>query len=210
MLTGHAWLISFLCLVFHFVKSTTSKIGRYTPSRDRSHITLSDSTNSGKFSIISVHRRGDDPAIGPDATLAARLRRDVVLVPIFLPHVERRELRQDRKPRRSPMPAPAKISACMECRSSFLPFGAGPRPAPPEGSHSGRSDLPKVYHTKCLRSPSAYGTDVAAILALDGNGERLMPLAMGAMLPICARELLHRNRCRIVSRGTPPEAGLER
>lgn len=27
--------------------------------------------------------------------------------------------------------------------------------------------------------PSAYGNDVSAILALDGNGERLMPLALG-------------------------------
>ena len=29
-------------------------------------------------------------------------------------------------------------------------------------------------------SPDAYGPHVAAILALDGNGERLMPLAGGA------------------------------
>jgi hypothetical protein len=39
--------------------------------------------------------------------------------------------------------------------------------------------------------PSAYGEQVAKILALDGNGERLMPLAGGTCSSAEARHLLH-------------------
>jgi hypothetical protein len=38
--------------------------------------------------------------------------------------------------------------------------------------------------------PHAYGDEIAAILALDGNGERLMPLAGGTCSSPPARELL--------------------
>ena len=38
--------------------------------------------------------------------------------------------------------------------------------------------------------PSNYGTEVAEILKLDGNGERLMPLAMERCSSEAARERL--------------------
>jgi hypothetical protein len=41
-----------------------------------------------------------------------------------------------------------------------------------------------------LFDPAAYGLDVAAILALDGNGERLMPLTRDACSSVVARQRL--------------------
>jgi hypothetical protein len=38
--------------------------------------------------------------------------------------------------------------------------------------------------------PAAYGEEVSALLALDGNGERLMPLALGQCSSIAARGIL--------------------
>ena len=42
--------------------------------------------------------------------------------------------------------------------------------------------------------PHAYGDEIAGILALDGNGERLMPLAGGTCSSPQARELLKASR----------------
>src|ERR1019366_7175232 len=42
--------------------------------------------------------------------------------------------------------------------------------------------------------PRAYGDEIAAILALDGNGERLMPLAGGMCSSAEARSLLKASR----------------
>ena len=42
--------------------------------------------------------------------------------------------------------------------------------------------------------PRAYGDEIAAILALDGNGERLMPLAGGTCSSVEARNLLKASR----------------
>ena len=42
--------------------------------------------------------------------------------------------------------------------------------------------------------PWAYGDEIAAILALDGNGERLMPLAGGTCSSAEARRLLKASR----------------
>src|ERR1017187_7068819 len=42
--------------------------------------------------------------------------------------------------------------------------------------------------------PNAYGDEIAGILALDGNGERLMPLAGGTCSSAEARELLKSSR----------------
>ena len=44
--------------------------------------------------------------------------------------------------------------------------------------------------------PHAYGEEIARILALDGNGERLMPLAGGTCSSPQARNLLRRRTCR--------------
>ncbi len=57
--------------------------------------------------------------------------------------------------------------------------------------------------------PHAYGEDVAAILALDGNGERLMPLAMGRCSSTHAFELLQSaSAARLFPRSRAPEAAL--
>ena len=42
--------------------------------------------------------------------------------------------------------------------------------------------------------PHAYGDEIAGILALDGNGERLMPLAGGMCSSAAARRLLQASR----------------
>src|SRR5262252_7813266 len=42
--------------------------------------------------------------------------------------------------------------------------------------------------------PSVYGEDVARILALDGNGERLMPLTQAASGSTAAREMIGRSK----------------
>jgi hypothetical protein len=42
--------------------------------------------------------------------------------------------------------------------------------------------------------PKAYGDEVATILALDGNGERLMPLAGGECSSSEARDLLNQSK----------------
>ena len=42
--------------------------------------------------------------------------------------------------------------------------------------------------------PHAYGEEIAAILRLDGNGERLMPLAGGTCSSPQARDLLKASR----------------
>jgi hypothetical protein len=57
--------------------------------------------------------------------------------------------------------------------------------------------------------PRAYGADVAEILALDGSGERLMPLAMGR----CSSEEAHRRiaattAARLFPGSRAPEAAL--
>jgi len=55
--------------------------------------------------------------------------------------------------------------------------------------------------------PTAYGEDVAAILALDGNGERLMPLALGQCSSERAFQTLGSLGARqILPRARAPEA----
>jgi hypothetical protein len=44
--------------------------------------------------------------------------------------------------------------------------------------------------------PHAYGDEIARVLALDGNGERLMPLAGGTCSSVEARGLLQASRLR--------------
>src|ERR1039457_2807410 len=44
--------------------------------------------------------------------------------------------------------------------------------------------------------PNAYGDEIAGILALDGNGERLVPLAGGTCSSVEARRLLQASRLR--------------
>lgn len=57
--------------------------------------------------------------------------------------------------------------------------------------------------------PRAYGSDVAAILALDGNGERLMPLASGRCSSEEARWRLKGVVARVLFPGAAaPEAAL--
>lgn len=49
----------------------------------------------------------------------------------------------------------------------------------------------RAWYTGFMRfDPAAYGADVAAILALDGHGERLMPLALGECSSPVARQRL--------------------
>jgi hypothetical protein len=57
--------------------------------------------------------------------------------------------------------------------------------------------------------PAAYGGEVAGILALDGNGERLMPLAMGRCSSEAARERLNAAKAPQLFPGSrAPEAAL--
>jgi hypothetical protein len=57
--------------------------------------------------------------------------------------------------------------------------------------------------------PHQYGPDVAAILALEGNGERLMPLALGRCVSEEVRKLLGAVRAKeLFSRSREPEAAL--
>jgi hypothetical protein len=57
--------------------------------------------------------------------------------------------------------------------------------------------------------PSAYGEEVAAILALDGGGDRLMPLAMGRCSSAAAFEKLRAARPRqLFSGARAPEAAM--
>jgi hypothetical protein len=58
-------------------------------------------------------------------------------------------------------------------------------------------------------NPQLYGERVARILALDGSGERLMPLASGSCSSEEAREILGRSSARDLFPGAPaPEAAL--
>ena len=57
--------------------------------------------------------------------------------------------------------------------------------------------------------PQAYGEEVSAILALDGNGERLMPLAKGHCSSDGALRLLAGSTAaRLFPRARAPEAAL--
>src|SRR5258708_4407638 len=57
--------------------------------------------------------------------------------------------------------------------------------------------------------PAAYGDEVAGILALDGNGERLMPLAMGHCSSGHARQRLGAAKAPLLFPGSlSPEAAL--
>src|SRR5215472_5884914 len=57
--------------------------------------------------------------------------------------------------------------------------------------------------------PHAYGPQVAAILALDGNGERLMPLAEGRGSSLAAYDLLKAASAReLFPQSRAPEAAL--
>jgi hypothetical protein len=57
--------------------------------------------------------------------------------------------------------------------------------------------------------PKAYGDTVAAILALDGNGERLMPLALGECSSAAAAAQLRGVKARDLFAGSrAPEAAL--
>jgi len=57
--------------------------------------------------------------------------------------------------------------------------------------------------------PRAYGEDVAAILALDGNGQRLMPLAMGRCSSQKAHEILKGTSAQKLFGGSrAPEAAM--
>jgi hypothetical protein len=57
--------------------------------------------------------------------------------------------------------------------------------------------------------PSDYGPEVAEILSLDGNGERLMPLAMERCSSEAARERLRgASAGRLCPRARAPEAAL--
>jgi hypothetical protein len=54
----------------------------------------------------------------------------------------------------------------------------------------------------------AYGAEAASILALDGNGERRMPLAGGRCSSEAARERLNRQGRQLFSGSRAPEAAL--
>jgi hypothetical protein len=56
--------------------------------------------------------------------------------------------------------------------------------------------------------PAAYGPDVAAILALDGNGERLMPLAQGTCSSADARAQIDARRAALFRDARSPDAAL--
>ena len=57
--------------------------------------------------------------------------------------------------------------------------------------------------------PQAYGATVAEILALDGNGERLMPLATGTCSSSAARERLRGVKPQTLFAGSrAPEAAM--
>jgi hypothetical protein len=56
--------------------------------------------------------------------------------------------------------------------------------------------------------PTAYGPDVAAILALDGNGERLMPLAQGTCSSADARAQIEAHRVGLFCGTRSPDAAL--
>ncbi len=57
--------------------------------------------------------------------------------------------------------------------------------------------------------PHAYGENVAAILALDGNGDRLMPLALGRCSSPRALEMLKQQSApQLFARSRAPEAAL--
>ena len=57
--------------------------------------------------------------------------------------------------------------------------------------------------------PAAYGAEVAAILALDGNGERLMPLAIdGCSSGEASKRLRKRSSTELFPKAAAPEAAL--
>ena len=55
-------------------------------------------------------------------------------------------------------------------------------------------------------NPNAYGAKVAEILALDGNGERLMPLVQGSCSSAGARQRLQAESATALFPGAPAEA----
>ena len=62
-----------------------------------------------------------------------------------------------------------------------------------------------------LFQPSNYGPEVAEILRLDGDGERLMPLAMEHCASEAARERLRGvSAPKLFPRARAPEAALAR
>jgi hypothetical protein len=57
--------------------------------------------------------------------------------------------------------------------------------------------------------PTAYGKDIAALLALDGNGQRLMPLAMGRCCSEQARRHIQsRTAKQLFPNARAPEAAV--
>jgi hypothetical protein len=56
--------------------------------------------------------------------------------------------------------------------------------------------------------PQSYGEPVAKILALDGNGERLMPLAQGTCSSSEARELILAGARSLFPHARAPEAAM--
>src|ERR1051325_4571315 len=56
--------------------------------------------------------------------------------------------------------------------------------------------------------PAAYGPEIAAILALDGNGERLMPLAQGTCSSDRARDQIRAGGPGLFRGARSPEGAL--
>jgi len=57
--------------------------------------------------------------------------------------------------------------------------------------------------------PNAYGSEVAALLALDGNGERLMPVAQGrCSSPEALTKMKTASAGRLFPNSRAPEAAL--
>src|ERR1035438_1313557 len=69
-----------------------------------------------------------------------------------------------------------------------------PRAPWPKAEPGGRAQV-KIGS---MFDPRAYGDEIAAILALDGNGERLIPLAGGTCSSAEARNLLNASRLPLV------------
>lgn len=67
-----------------------------------------------------------------------------------------------------------------------------------------------MVHQKMMRfDPTAYGPEVAAILALDDNGERLMPLAEGTCSSVEARQRLQTaSAATLFPKAKSPEAAF--
>src|SRR6266849_3238312 len=54
--------------------------------------------------------------------------------------------------------------------------------------------LSQEYYSGFMFNPKAYGEEVARILALEGNGERLMPLAGQTCSSSEARDLVNQSK----------------